>query len=93
MEIDANTNRASEALPDTLPAGAGALPAVRPKTGTGQHPSPTGAQAANGDWESVVPPVSYFTTLVQMIHHSNDPLIQMINHMTKQTDPFVMIPV
>lgn len=56
MEIDTNTNRASEALAGALPAGAGALPAVRPKTGTREHPSPTGAQAVNGDWESVVPP-------------------------------------
>ena len=63
MEIDSNSNRASEPRPGALPAGAGALPAVRPKTGTEEHPSPTGAQASNGDWQSVVPPVSSFPSI------------------------------
>ena len=66
MEVDTNTNRATEVLPGALPAGAGTLPVVRPKTGTGEHPSPSGAQAGvNGDWQSVVPPVSH---LHQMGH-------------------------
>lgn len=50
MEIDSNKN--NEASLGALPAGS----AVKPKSSTEEHLSPTGAQAETGDWQSVVPP-------------------------------------
>ena len=54
MEIDGN--KVSETSTGALPAGSAAKPKVRSE----EHPSPSGAQAENGDWQSVVPPVSLY---------------------------------
>lgn len=50
MEIDSNKN--GEASVGALPAGS----AAKPKSRSEEHLSPTGAQAENGDWQSVIPP-------------------------------------